>query len=673
MSIDAHPIAGGATYRMLRELGSRAQHSYAAVREPQELVVAQCFVRSRSGDAPSAETATPLDGESMALLLRDARCLARSWHPNIARVKHVDLAGPDRPELTIATELLDGATLADLLAAATPQSAQREQAEPLLPLPVLARILLDVLAGLHALHGLRDGMNAPLGAIHGELCPANVVVGRDGVARIVNVLRRRPVRIDERSEAVGYASPEALDVGGTEDPRTDVYAVGVMLWEGMAGTRLYDERVPARVLSRQREGEMTPPPIDPESPFARLADLAMRALAFDPAIRFKSAAEMAAELRKIAGARLASGSVVAMWVSDLAGERIRQRRASLDPSASGTRRRASERSIESAAKVADDQGSPAREKSSRVLKASPRSVAPTLDSEVPSTLLAASRPSLVDPLTSDASGGDDEDDDDLIGPRGSSPELDLEAAIALANADATPRVPPEPASDMELVAAVTPLAPNLDIPSNEEAMKQLISSALASPTSKMRAVALEQSASADLTSRSTPGDFVIPIDVTDTLNLLGAEKRGRRGLAFFACVGALALVAMGSFVARREGLGTRNAAGVGAASFAAPPPAAETPMPPASTKATTPPDTAPSAAPAGNAAIATTPSARPTASARPATSASATTEAARPEPARTEAARTESLRPAFRAPAVAASPAPPPAKPKKSIYDPDAL
>ncbi len=323
--------ATGATFRVLRELGSRAQRSFAAIREPQELVVLHRFVRV-TGEAESIpEGAARVSAETMALLLRDARALAKHWHPNIVRVRHVDLAGN---ELSIATELVDGVTLADLVAATRTTSS-----DPALPFAVLVRILVDVLGGLHGLHGLRDGINAPLGAYHGEVCPSNIILGKDGVARVANVFRPRPVRIEPNSEATGYAAPEVLAGEVSQDGRADVYAVGVMLWESLTGRRLYDDREPARVAQRQREEELVAPSLPSTSPFAKLADVAMRALAFDPALRFRSASEMAAELRRVAGTRLAPGSAVAQKVVEVAGDRIRARRSELDPV---TRKRSSD-------------------------------------------------------------------------------------------------------------------------------------------------------------------------------------------------------------------------------------------------------------------------------------------------------------------------------------------
>jgi len=360
MSNGAQSAAGVAMYRTVRELGSRSPRSYAAIREPNELVVtyryaraADAMVSSNVATYVNGDGAIALGSEALASLQRDATCLEKNWHPNIARVRHVDLT---ESELTVSTELVDGATLEDLFAVAaarrTPGAASTN-GEPFLPLPVVVRIVVDVLAGLHGLHGLRDPARGTLGVIHGALCPANIVVGKDGVARIINTLRARPVQIGPGSEAVGYGAPEALDVGGTSDPRSDVHSVGVILWEALTGRRLYDEKDPVRVLARQREEEIEPPSFSAGSPFAALDEVVLHALAFDPSLRFKSAAEMGSALRTIAGARIATGSVVAAQVAELAGDRIRARRIELDPSSSGTRRRASLGSMKAAKPAAE--------------------------------------------------------------------------------------------------------------------------------------------------------------------------------------------------------------------------------------------------------------------------------------------------------------------------------
>ena len=122
MSSRAHVASGTATYRTVRELGSRSPRAHAAVRAPNELVVVYRYARAGGAGGKAAvgpvvanDGTVSLDGEAIEGLLRDAKCLARNWHPNIARVRHAELQADD---LLIATELVDGATLEDLLAIA---------------------------------------------------------------------------------------------------------------------------------------------------------------------------------------------------------------------------------------------------------------------------------------------------------------------------------------------------------------------------------------------------------------------------------------------------------------------------------------------------------------------------------------------------------------------------
>jgi serine/threonine-protein kinase len=526
MSNGAQQASGPATYRTLCELGSRAQRAFAAVREPDELLVAQRFVRVQAvGDpAPRAsEGATPLDAEAMALLLRDARCLAKNAHPNIARVLHAEVSPAPRRELTIATELLEGSTLADLMRSAKLARTRARGpvlAEALLPERELVRIMLDVLAGLHALQSLRDAMDLPLRAIHGALCPTNVVVGRDGVTRIINVLRPRPVRVEPRSEAAAHASPEARGAEGTSDARADVYAVGAILREALAGT------APPR--------------------FPRLADAATRALSSDPDLRFTDPAAMVAELEAIARTDVATSAEVAALVVELAGAQIRRRRATLAPATSGTRRRVSVTPID----------------------------------DVPAA------------------------EDDLPGPRASAPSFD-DAAFSGAGRRVVTHAR----------GSINPLAP-MAVPGPTPALAPAV------PTPPPRAPSVPT-----FPATGTPGDFVIPIDVTDTPS--EAAPR-RRKLRWAALAFAAAIVTIGTYVAvRTPSLAPRDPAPTAAAPLPA------DPLPAATPRADRPPAT--HEAPA----IATTPVARASASA--------------------------SVRRAL-------PPAPPAAaKPKRSVYEPDSL
>jgi hypothetical protein len=322
------------SYAVLRELGARSLPSSAALRNGSELVVLQTFRRVDGG----GDGARTVDAETMALLLRDARCVQKSWHPNLARVRHVDVA---RGELLLATEWIDGATLDDLTRAARLARGLTREAGPSLSPAVVARLLVDVAAGLGALHALRDGMQAPIEAVHGALCPANVVVARDGVARVVHLFRPRPPRVGADSEALAYAAPEVLDGDASIDARCDVYALGAILWEAIVGRPPHEHADAAAILHAQREGELTRPELAADSPWSALLDVAMSALRFDAGLRPRSASAFASDVRSAAADDLATSTDVAELVTKLAGERIRARRAELERRSSGVVRTSS--------------------------------------------------------------------------------------------------------------------------------------------------------------------------------------------------------------------------------------------------------------------------------------------------------------------------------------------
>src|SRR5258706_191271 len=102
------------------------------------------------------------------------------------------------------------------------------RARAVLPDGALYRVVRELgRPGPGPMQGRRAGFKEPLGAFQGELCPANVVVGKDGVARIVAVFRPRPVKMTSASEALGYAPPEVHDGRSVQDARVDIYATGV--------------------------------------------------------------------------------------------------------------------------------------------------------------------------------------------------------------------------------------------------------------------------------------------------------------------------------------------------------------------------------------------------------------------------------------------------------------
>jgi eukaryotic-like serine/threonine-protein kinase len=239
-------------------------------------------------------------------LARDAAILPRLQHPNLGRVRRVI---PSPMGVEIVSDYVEGESLAELerLACA---------ARSPIPLEVKLRILVDLLNGLSALHGHRGENGQPAGLVHRYVSPTNVIVGLDGATRLVHLLL--PTTRTDRSEDP-HRAPELAT--GASDARADLFAVGVLL---------------DHALRAATDGEKAW-----ADPFAEVVKRATQA---DPSARFATAAEMAAEVRKIAKAKLATPMIVAAAVDEIASEHIEERSARLAvqavpaPEASGTAR-----------------------------------------------------------------------------------------------------------------------------------------------------------------------------------------------------------------------------------------------------------------------------------------------------------------------------------------------
>lgn len=169
-----------------------------------------------------------------------------------------------------------------------------------LSLPYSLRWLLDVLTGLGVLH-------RTLGFVHGEVQPEHVVLGEDGVGRLVPVVRAHWARDERRApERLYYLAPEKL-LGDKLDVRSDVFSVGVMLWEALAGQRLLEATEVDDIIARLMGGGIPrAQPPENEAWSLPLAGIAEQALAVDPARRFATVAEMKEALESACSRYLAS-------------------------------------------------------------------------------------------------------------------------------------------------------------------------------------------------------------------------------------------------------------------------------------------------------------------------------------------------------------------------------
>jgi serine/threonine-protein kinase len=260
------------------------------------------------------------DPDFGAMFLDEAHLAARIRHPNV--VPTLDVVRTD-DELFIVMEYVQGETLSRLIK----QALTRGE---LVPQPIVASVMSGVLHGLHAAHEAKDELGAPLHIVHRDVSPQNVLVGVDGASRLLDfgvakaAQRMQTTRDGQVKGKVAYMAPEQL-VSDTLDRRCDLFAAGVVLWEALAGKRLFEGHSDARVITKIINAEVVPPSSVEPSVSAAFDAICMRALSKRPDDRYATAREMALAIEQ--ASNLAPPSTVGAWVETLAHEKLLSRAA----------------------------------------------------------------------------------------------------------------------------------------------------------------------------------------------------------------------------------------------------------------------------------------------------------------------------------------------------------
>ncbi|MEZ4295694.1 MAG: protein kinase [Polyangiaceae bacterium] len=205
------------------------------------------------------------------------------------------------------------------------------------PPSVVLRIVLDACAGLAAIHEARDEDGAPLGLVHRDISPQNILIGLDGLARISDfgtaksALSARPSTTQGTLKGkLAYMAPEYVGRGRL-DRRVDVFALGVVLWECLAGKRLFRGTNDADTLDRVQREEA--PPLSEVAPElgARFDEVTSRALRKRPEDRWESAEAFGAAVAAAAqaGEPPASHAEVGRAVRDAVHADLEKRRAAV--------------------------------------------------------------------------------------------------------------------------------------------------------------------------------------------------------------------------------------------------------------------------------------------------------------------------------------------------------
>ena len=273
-------------------------------------------------------------------LLREARIAAGIHHANVVDVRDVEIVG-DAVQLVM--DYIEGASLGDLVRVCASEGRQLQPG-------VAVRVVLDACAGLHAAHELMDDEGRPLGLVHRDVSPQNVLVGVDGVARVTDFGIAKCIESSDPGTSreslkgkVGYMAPEYVR-GEAVDRRVDVFALGVVLWEALCGRRLFRGQSDAETLERVLSAPV--PPVSEASPELAPLDASIaRALHRDPAMRFPTTEAMAHDLELAAAPHglVAGAPDVGRFVRETLGPRLEERRRALrearsDPPPAATRK-----------------------------------------------------------------------------------------------------------------------------------------------------------------------------------------------------------------------------------------------------------------------------------------------------------------------------------------------
>jgi serine/threonine-protein kinase len=263
------------------------------------------------------------DPQFVSMLLDEARLTARVRHPNV--VATLDVVEAER-EVVVVMEYVHGESLA-VLRKITQDRGER------IPSRIAATIVAGALHGLHAAHEAVDEQGDPLHIVHRDVSPQNILVGVDGVPRVLDfgiakaAGRMQTTQDGKLKGKFGYMAPEqlkAIDITA----RADVYAAAVVFWEALTGQRLYPEDADAATILTKVLFEDVARPSTIVSGLPDGGDeVVMKGLAKDPEQRYASALEMATEIERVFG--VASPTEVATYVKEVAKEAIRRKSESL--------------------------------------------------------------------------------------------------------------------------------------------------------------------------------------------------------------------------------------------------------------------------------------------------------------------------------------------------------
>jgi serine/threonine-protein kinase len=255
--------------------------------------------------------------EFVGMLVDEARLASQIRHTNV--VDTLDLVVSDGA-FSLVLQYVEGDSLSRLLGRA------EELGEPVPP-PIALAILYGVLRGLDAAHEARNEDGQPLGVVHRDVSPQNVLLGVDGIPRIIDfgvakaIGRFESTRPGEVRGKFSYMAPEQMQARPVTR-QVDVYAAGVLLWELLASKKLFDAEDPRVICADVLRGDIKAPSTVNADIEPALDAIVLRATARELGERYLTAREVLGDLEKL---ERASDDEVGAWVRRLSARQLADR------------------------------------------------------------------------------------------------------------------------------------------------------------------------------------------------------------------------------------------------------------------------------------------------------------------------------------------------------------
>ena len=259
------------------------------------------------------------DALLVGMFLDEARLAAQLQHSNIAQVYDIGKLGDS---FFFTMEYVHGETVRSLLHRANGTRTP-------VPIGCVLTIAAGALAGLHYAHEKKSMDGRPLGSVHRDVSPSNLMISYDGTVKVVDFgVAKAADRVTETHSGtvkgkISYLAPEQIIKGGGVDRRSDLFSFGIVLWEMLTTRRLYRRETDFETMAAiVNEGPPRPSTIRSDIP-RELDEMTLKLLAKSPADRYQSAAELQEAIEEIA---VRTGCVlstppVARFLRELFGQR----------------------------------------------------------------------------------------------------------------------------------------------------------------------------------------------------------------------------------------------------------------------------------------------------------------------------------------------------------------